>query len=192
MHYVVGLADQTETALKAWEKLLFGEAAVGSLANGGYSNGESGTSRLIRTVCKTVQTRGCEKSGRVQDFAAFLTVELGFPSVPLIPFKGNRFNILFYNGGMCYYLRDHLNSFLSEVNEENKLFKAVHHDLEVSAFIAACRALGFINKFVTGPLWSLLESEVHILKMNQHYQHMEELFNKYAEDATSIMKGDVM
>ena len=36
MHYVVGLADQTETALKAWEKLLFDDMPVGSIANGGY------------------------------------------------------------------------------------------------------------------------------------------------------------
>ena len=50
MHYVVGLADQAEVALKCWDKLLFEETAVGSLANGEYSKGESGTYRLIR-IC---------------------------------------------------------------------------------------------------------------------------------------------
>ena len=62
MHCVVGLADQTETALKAWEKLLFDDMPVGSIANGGYSKGESGTYRLVRTVCKAVQTRAAVKS----------------------------------------------------------------------------------------------------------------------------------
>jgi len=56
MHYVVGLADQAEVALKCWDKLLFEETAVGSLAHGRYSKGESGTYRLIRTLCKSVQT----------------------------------------------------------------------------------------------------------------------------------------
>ena len=73
---------------------------VGSLANGGYSKGESGTLRLIRAACKAVQTYGCEKSGLISDFYTFLCEEVGFSSVPFIPFKGNRFNVLFYNGGV--------------------------------------------------------------------------------------------
>ena len=53
MHYVVGLADQTETALKAWEKLLFDDMPVGSIANGGYSKGESGAYRLVQSCTDT-------------------------------------------------------------------------------------------------------------------------------------------
>lgn len=85
--------------------------SVGSLANGGYDKGESGTYRLIRTICISVQTKCCEKSGRIGDFASFL-VEVGFTSVPLIPFKGNKFNVLFYNGCICYFLHEHLKAFL--------------------------------------------------------------------------------
>ena len=118
--------------------------------------------------------------------------KLGFPSVPLIPFKGNRFNVLFFNGGMCFYLKSHLKSFFDNVNDENKLLKAVHHDLEVPAFITGCRALGFINKFITGPLWRLLESDLHIFRMNEYYQHMEKLFTELAEDATSFLKDEVV
>ena len=118
-------------------------------------------------LCKAVQTRGCKKSGLVGDFEAFMKEELGFPSVPLIPSKGNRFNVLFFNGGMCFYL-------------------------EVPAFITGCRALGFINKFITGPLWRLLESDLHIFRMNEYYQHMEKLFTELAEDATSFLKDELV
>ena len=94
MHYVVGLADQAEAALKAWDKLLWEDKLVGSLAHGGYSiGGESGTLRLVRTLCKSVSTRGCEKSGRMIDFASFLN-NSGYNSVSFATFKGNRFNIL--------------------------------------------------------------------------------------------------
>ena len=31
---------------------------------GGYSKGDSGALQLVRTVCKAVQAKGCEKSGR--------------------------------------------------------------------------------------------------------------------------------
>ena len=78
LHFLVGLADQTEIALKAWDKLLCDDRPIGSLANGRYLKGKSGTLRLIRTTCKSVQTYGCEKSGRISDIYTYLTEEVGF------------------------------------------------------------------------------------------------------------------
>ena len=65
LHFLIGMADQAEAWLKVWESILFKDDnnIVGSLKYGGYSNGESGTTRLIRTVRKAVQQRGYEKSG---------------------------------------------------------------------------------------------------------------------------------
>ena len=176
LHFLVGLADQTEASLKAWDRLLYDDRPVGSLANGGYSKGESGTLRLIRTTCKAVQTHGCEKSGRISDFYTFLCEEVGFSNVPFIPFKGNRFNVLFYNGGILYFLYNHLKHFFESVKDENKLLKAVHSDLQIKSYLCGCRALGLINKFVTGSLWRFLESCIHILDMNKYYQKMSSLF----------------
>ena len=104
LHFLVGLADQTEASLKAWDRLLYDDRPVGSVANGGDSKGESGTLRLIRTTWKAVQTHGCEKSGRISNFHTFLCEEVGFSHVSFIPFKGNRFNVRFYNGGFLYFL----------------------------------------------------------------------------------------
>ena len=67
LHYLVGLADQAY--LKVWERILFKGQKVGSLCQGGYSNGKSGVTRLIWTVCKSVQEQGCEKSGQVVSVA---------------------------------------------------------------------------------------------------------------------------
>ena len=50
LHFIVALADQAEASLKVWEKLLYGKEKVGSLAKGGYSSGDSGTTRLIKTI----------------------------------------------------------------------------------------------------------------------------------------------
>ena len=58
-----------------------------------------------------MQTHGCDKSGQISGFYTFLIEEVNFLSVPLIPFRGNWFNVLFYNGGTLYYLHDHLNHF---------------------------------------------------------------------------------
>ena len=35
LHFIVGLADQAEAALKVWDKLLYNDEKVGSLAHGG-------------------------------------------------------------------------------------------------------------------------------------------------------------
>ena len=138
---------------------------IGSLAHGGYSkNGESGTHRLIRTLCKAVQIRGCEKSGRMVDFDLSLE-EDGITGNPLAQFKGNRFNIIFYNAGIVYYLQKNCKIFFNDVFEENRLLTAAHYDLNVTSFIPGCRALGLIDKFLTGPLWRLLVQVKNVLDL---------------------------
>ena len=57
LHFLVGLADQADTGLKLWENVLFKGQHVGFVTHGGYSNGKSGTLRLIRIVCKAVEHR---------------------------------------------------------------------------------------------------------------------------------------
>ena len=191
LHYVVGLADQAESCLKSYEKLVYADTLVGSLAHGGYSRGESGTLRLIRTLCKAVQERGCEKSGRMVDFVLALE-EKGISKNPLIQFKGNRFNVLFYNAGVIYSLYEHCQGFFKEVLEENKLLGAVHHDLNEPIYLVGCRALGFINKFVTGPLWRLFVKVENVLLLNEYYQEMEKRFLELSKDASEFLKGNVI
>ena len=100
------------------------------------------TLRLIRTTCKSVQTHGCEKSGRISDFYTYLTEEVGFLNVPFISFRWNWFYVLFYNDGILYYLHDHLQHFFDIVKDDNKLLKAVHSDLQIQSYLCGCRALG--------------------------------------------------
>jgi hypothetical protein len=88
--------------LKLWDKLLHDDTKVGSLSQGGYSKGESGTLHLLRTVCKAVQAKGFERSGRAVPFDDYVR-DKGIESIPLAPFLGNRFNIIFHNGGGVFY-----------------------------------------------------------------------------------------
>ena len=192
LHYVVGLADQSESALKVFDKLLYQDTPVGSLVAGGsgYNNGDSGTTRLIRTLCKAVEDHGCEKSGRMVDFNLALE-EDGITKNPLAQFRGNRFNIIFYNGGAAYYLHKTCINFFAN-NDENNLLKAVSQDLKVESFIAGCRALGLVNKFLTGPLWRLLVKVKNVLSLNKYYQRIEEISMQISEDATEFLKGNVI
>ena len=189
LHFIVGLADQSEACLKVWEGLLHGNEKVGTLAHGGYSNGESGTTRLIRTTCKSVQERGCEKSGRMVHFSTYLKDEHNISEIPLYPFLGNRFNILFLNGAGVFHLYSYLEDFFSSVSDENRLLKAVHHDLEVLAHKVGCKVLGLIHRQVTGPLWRKMVNEKNALSMTPHYKQMIYLFEKWSQDPTSFLNG---
>ena len=109
--------------------------------------------------------------------------------MPLAPFKGNRFNIVFHNGGDVYYLKDDLKDFVFEHKDDNQLLKAVYYDLSVPQFLSGCRALGLINKIVTTPLWKVLESNVHVNTMTQRYITMLEKFEEWAQDSTPLLNG---
>ena len=97
LHYLAGLANQAEACLKIWENIVHKHRKVGSIAHVVYPNGDSGVTRLIRTVCKSVQERGCKKSGKIVCFATYLKDESGITSISLFSFLDNRFNILFVN-----------------------------------------------------------------------------------------------
>ena len=59
-------------------------------------------------------------------------------SVPLVPFKGNRFNVFFHNDSVVFYLYEDLKRFFEQVKEGNNLLKAVYHDMQVVSFLAGC------------------------------------------------------
>ena len=100
--------------------------------------------------------------------------------------------MLFYNGGILYYLHDHLQHFFDIIKDNNILLKVVHSDLQVQSYLGGCRALGLINKFVTGLLQRFLGSRIHLLDLNKHYQKMSSLFFDLSVDASEFMLGNAI
>ena len=74
------------------------------------------------------------------------------PHNPLATFQGNRFNIVFYEADALFFIAPLVNDFFKNVwQTPNQLLKAVSADLAVSEHLAGCKALGIINKVITGP-----------------------------------------
>ena len=121
----------------------------------------------------------------------FLEQERNVHEILLAPFFGNRFNILFHNAAGTYYLEEHLKIFFEHYGKDNKLLSAVQHDLEVTSFLTACRALGMIDKLITGPVWRAISKDGHILDMNVFYQRLYDKFMLWGSDASEFMTGDV-
>ena len=120
-------------------------------------------------------------------FSTFMKDTHNIDKIPLYPFLGNRFNILFLNAAGVFHLHDYLVEFFSDLSDENKLLKAVFHDLEVLAYKVGCKAFGLIHKKVTGPLWRKLVKEKNALDMTSAYKEMVAKFNKWSEDSEPFL-----
>ena len=160
MHLIVGIADVAAATLVQWESSHFeGNPPFQSKFS---RKSESGTVRLIRTACKALSKHGNEQCGVYQAFTSYLSSK-AIKKNPLATFKGNRFNILFYDAGALYYISDLVKAFFKDIwQTPNQLLRAVNQDIQVPEYVAGCKALGLVNKIITGPLWRVLESDISI------------------------------
>ena len=130
---------------------------------------ESAICRTIRTACNVFAYGGDAKTSCHGCFSAMVSdvlKENGFRSLPITPYRGNRFNILFHNACCVYFLQPYMVEFL----EQDGGAPWVLHDLKVPFFLAGCKALGLVSKLITAPLWNLIEDpSIHILDMNNRY-----------------------
>ena len=156
--------------------------------------GSSGTQRLIRSACKAFHHRGSEQCGTSLLFHTYLKKE-GISKIPLAQFIGNRFNVIFYDAAGVFYLRSYMQKFIESVHgkEANRLLKAVLHDLKNPLYIAACRALGLLDKIITGPLWrKIQDSSVSVLDMGPVYCEFLEKCDSWGIDAQCFVEGSAV
>ena len=183
-------------------------------------------------------------------FAVFLKES----PVCLTMFRGNRFNVLFWNGACVYFHRQHFKDFfevhgtpncLLEAAKEEVLhgrtkywhliyiflkfaricccssshcgvpaFKLIHvlslqassdprsdigivsvsssiyfvkEDISYELNIAGCRALGIVDKLVTGPFWRLCESVPNILDLNPAIREIQANCLAWTDDASPML-----
>ena len=183
LHFLVALADAAEATLKLWES---------SFEDNSSDKQSSSTQRLIRTACKAFHARGSEQAGCSTLFRTFLRHN-GIDRLPLAAFRGNRFNIIFYDAAGVYFLKSFMVEYLSQHHGTslNRLLQAVLTDLQSDTNIAGCKALGIIDKIVTGPFWRQLKtSTVSILDMSEAYTEMKEKFDDWGDDSHSVLENE--
>ena len=181
LHFLIGLATEANKALITFEDITVKSKNKSfDVIN---QAGESGTVRTIRTVCKAFEKHGSEEAGVMVNFAVFLKNL----KCKLTHFRGNRFNVVFWNGAGVYFHKQNFADFFEVHGTPNRLLRAVKEDLSEIAHIAGARALGIIDKLVTGPLWRLVEKVDTILDLNEKFQYMQSKFREWAEDATPLL-----
>ena len=194
LHGLVHIAECCSSALREAEKGLFSGNTPAADPSMCQVN-EPGTVRLVRTACKSFARGADAKSGCHLMFNAYVKPFLrdkNLFSIPLTPFRGNRFNILFTNAGHVYFLAKQMTEYLS-TNATNRLLKSVLHDLKCPELLAGCKALGLISKFITTPLWRVIEDKsLHILDMSSKYQQLVDCLQKASAAPADFMNGDVL
>ena len=146
---------------------------------------------MIRTACKAFYHRGSEQAGCSLYFGTYSQTN-GILKIPLAPFRGNRFNIIFYDAAGVYFLKSHMKEYLwhHHPGALNRFLQAILSDLQVSHFIAGARTLGIIDNVITGPFWRHLESSLVILEMSDTYCKMKSNFEKWSKDAQAVMDNE--
>lgn len=185
LHLIVNFGSEADTALKTVEAAMLEGKNPYS-----FKSSESGTFRLIRTICKAFEEHGSDEAGVASHFNTFLLGK-GEES-NLASFRGNRINIIFYNATAAFYHREHFSEFLRKWPDANRLLKSVDFDLNCEVYLAGAKALGIVDKIITAPLWRLLESSVGIGEMGNHYNKLQLSLQKWQQDPTPLMKGEVV
>ena len=73
----------------------------------------------------------------------------------------------------------------------NRLLRAILEDVTDDINVAGIKALGLIDKHVTGPLWRILESGIHIVDVPQYYNKLHQFIRSCTEtNVDTFMTGE--
>ncbi|XP_070576213.1 putative protein tag-278 [Ptychodera flava] len=184
MHVLTNIATAVSTSSKVFEKenksLLKEEKPL-------FGN-DSRCFSLLYQASKGFTDSGCQKSGVYTDFYPYLDdlKEKNF----LTTFQHHRFNVAFHQGAAVYYHRNHIADFLKSgrCNSTNQLVSQVEASLSEDLVMAECRALGILDKLVTGPLMRLLErTDINYYDMNVHWLELKTCLADNAIDASPLL-----
>ena len=197
LHSLIQYAETCEKGLDTVEKEMTEGKGGGAQVKGlAFKSDGCGVLRLVGGCSKAFARGGSEKAGVHGHFKLFVQDFLkdsGLRTLPLVPFKGNRFNILFFNAGFVYFLREQMKKFIDGFGATNKLLKCVQADLAEPLYMAGCRALGLISKVITAPLWRCLEDRsIHILDLPGIYRKIEDALRKGVENPGDFMEGHIV
>lgn len=185
LHVLVNLGSQAETALKLWEKSVLISDLEDSHVN------SMNTPDFIRASTKLCVPGADEKSGYGTLFSSFIE-NLDPPiNLKMSTFHGHRINILFSMGASVFYHRHHIKEFIDTYFPErpNRLVSCISSYISNNVYLAGCRALGIIDKILTGPIWRHIESVDHILDLNDMWLTFLNYLEEFSTDPSGLLEG---
>jgi hypothetical protein len=136
---------------------------------------------LLRFVSKLFYTDG---SGDPLYAPTYLK-EQGINNVPIMNYRGNRFNTIVHNAAGTFYIAKHLiNYFINSKSTLSYTQNFILTALKKDYVISICRALGIISKTVTEPYWRCAgDSDINALNMGSIYEQFIDLLTNGANSS---------
>ena len=188
LHLLTSMADAVSASFKTFESNFLDGKKVGATAEFGIHvfNTASGCIRLVQNACKALSRGGDEKNGCHRHWKVYKH-GVNLSKTFFLPFRGNRFNVVFMFGGRVYYLINHIKEFLGTVHgTTNGLLKALLADAKEPLYVAGCKVLGIVNKAISAPLWRVTEKDGHILDLCEIYTGLVQFLEKVTQDADRL------
>ena len=105
MHLLLNMATETDKVIKVFEDV----ALLNRESKFSFKTDESGTARLVRTAAKAFHPSGSDEAGVASYLASYLAGK--DLKLKIVPYRGNRFNILYFDAGATYFHRNHITDF---------------------------------------------------------------------------------
>ena len=107
----------------------------------------------------------------------------GFESVPIMNFRGSRFNVCFYNAAGTFFIHKLLLQYLLSLkNSLNFIQNAIVFFLQNKRFLTILRALGILCKLITEPYWKKTLEVSNALFMGTVYERLVFVLNLFYEN----------
>ena len=147
-------------------------------------SGESKTQATLRAVDKLFHNSGCGLPKELPQFLKSKGIKGGNNHSLYPRWVGNRFNIYFVNAGLLYMYDGLIREFQSKVMKpRNELHHAVFNMLSQGKLQLIWRALGLVNKFLTGPWMQWQGTRQSILQTSKVFSNvLDVLDNVSARD----------
>ena len=100
--------------------------------------------------------------------------------------------LLSYNSAAVFCHRSHIHDFLLKWPTPNCLLQVVSKDIVEPVYLTGIRALGILDKIVTGPFFRLTENAKSVLDLNPHLQQMQKCFEQWSQDASPLLEGETL
>ena len=184
LHVLHNLGIYAEKALLEWEKVV---EEAGNIHGGFKNSANSRTYDLLNELSKlTSYTHGDQRSGKADLWRAFL--EKKKLKDHMISFLHHRFNVIFVLGGAFYFHRSHLKEFVYGLESDNFLHQSIKQDIDDKIFLASARALGIVNKLITGPLYRKVVEKGHIFDLNDMWANLLGFLEANSKDANRLLE----
>ncbi|CAG2216055.1 unnamed protein product [Mytilus edulis] len=187
LHVLVNFATQAESGLKLWEQNILESVDCSSFFSPSCCD-------FIRASTKLCVPGADEKSGYGLLFKTFLNQLEPPVDLQLTTFHGHRINLLFSMGASVFHHRNHIKLFIENYfnkEDRNRLLCAVYNYVNNPVYLAGCRALGIVDKLLTGPLWRIIENVDHILDLNDIWLVFKNSIELLSKDASELIEGKV-